>query len=438
MKVSPTANINYLAQVVKLGAPVKHPNADKLQIFLVQGNRVISDMSKKEGDICIYFPVESQLNPLILSTLNLYASSDLNSDNTIKGYFDPKGRVKAIKLRGEPSQGILLPVSSLEPVLGNLKNSEDLIGQEFDTWNDIWVCKKYIIKPNNVNSRSQKNFKIKESRILPEYFKKHIDTPQLRKCITDIKAHDYIVITKKLHGTSFVIGNVPVKRKLSWLEKLAKRFGVKVNETEYDAIYSSRNVIKNEEKDSPKKSGFYETDVYGEAAQVLKDSIPKDYTLYGEIIGYESSGKMIQKDYDYGYNVPSPGFSYKEGEHFGIYIYRITHLNNDGKTIELSYNQIKQFCQERNINYVPSYYEGSALGYCTDSDYSPEHLLEILQEDFLEQDCNWCVNEVPDEGIVVRVSDLNEYKVYKLKSFRFLEKESALLDKEVSDLESEN
>lgn len=61
-----------------------------------------------------------------------------------------------------------------------------------------------------------------------------------------------------------------------------------------------------------------------------------------------------------------------------------------------------------------------------------------LEETYNEKDCFLCVNRVPEEGIVVRKESLNSCDSYKLKSFRFLEKESKELDKGVIDIESEN
>jgi len=58
--------------------------------------------------------------------------------------------------------------------------------------------------------------------------------------------------------------------------------------------------------------------------------------------------------------------------------------------------------------------------------------------EFNEKNCFMCKNSVPEEGIVIRKEGLFGYDAFKLKSFRFLEFESAELDKGQSDMESEN
>ena len=55
----------------------------------------------------------------------------------------------------------------------------------------------------------------------------------------------------------------------------------------------------------------------------------------------------------------------------------------------------------------------------------------------MEQNSPTCMNKVPHEGIVIRSEDLS-INVYKLKCFKFLDKESKLLDKGESDIESES
>jgi hypothetical protein len=67
-----------------------------------------------------------------------------------------------------------------------------------------------------------------------------------------------------------------------------------------------------------------------------------------------------------------------------------------------------------------------------------EDFIRIIQDKCTEKDCYICRNKVPEEGVVVRKESGFSFKAYKLKSFRFLEHETKLLDSGVSDLESLN
>ena len=48
-----------------------------------------------------------------------------------------------------------------------------------------------------------------------------------------------------------------------------------------------------------------------------------------------------------------------------------------------------------------------------------------------------CSNKVVEEGVVIRVENL-EFEAYKQKSFGFYQHESAVLDQNIEDIESEN
>ncbi len=243
-----------------------------------------------------------------------------------------------------------------------------------------------------------------------------------------IKPDDYITVSYKVHGTSFWVANLLVKKKLSLADKFVRLFGFQFVETEYDFIYGSRRVVKNE-YETQGTQDFYDSDVWGEIKDEIKDSIPKGYTLYGEALGYTKSGSWIQQDYDYGCI---------QGQK-KLQIYRITITNVDGQVIDLSSQQVKEFCDRMGLPRTHIFYAGLA------KDLYPELSVEThwnnmfvsrLEKDYNEKDCFICVNKVPEEGIVVRKEKLHEFETYKLKSFRFLERETALLDAGQLDMES--
>lgn len=456
LKTSIDANPNYLATIVQLGKPMVHPKADRLQIFLVQGCRVITDMSRKEGDIGVFFPLESRLNHTLLSKLNMYDDKNLNEDNTKKGYVNNKGRIRAVKLREEPSMGLFLAEAEIASALGMHKSYGPLLGVEFDTWNDIVICSKYVPKPaqtQEVKEKSQR-YNVKSgrfNRLVDNQFRFHADTTQLRRNIHKLSPEDIISITYKLHGTSWVAGNVMVRRPLTRWERVCRWFGANIQETEYDVIYSSRSVVKNKFANS-NPNHYYGVDLWGDIKDYLDGKIPKGFTLYGEAVGYTSSGGTIQRGYDYGYK-PREKFmdidrastqdpysleEYQEGKHFGVYVYRITTTNADGKKVELSWPQIKEFCNFYGIKHVPEMFHGKASdwGFKTDEHWH-ENLLAKLESNYLEKDCHMCISKAPAEGVVVRKDVLFDFEAYKLKSWRFLEKETKELDEGIIDLETE-
>jgi tRNA-binding EMAP/Myf-like protein len=114
LTISKDANRNYLAKVVKLKGLKKHSNADRLQCVIIDFQNVITDMTAKDGDVYIFFPVECEINKDFLSYVNAFREKELNQDQTQTGFFEKNCRVRAVKLRGEKSEGFIIPVHKLE------------------------------------------------------------------------------------------------------------------------------------------------------------------------------------------------------------------------------------------------------------------------------------------------------------------------------------
>ena len=438
MKIIKPKNENYSAIVVEIKTLIPLEKCDNVQGAIIMGNQVIVSKSVKIGDIGLYFPLECALSKEYLSNNNLYNKSELNLDNTQKGYFDENGRVRCQRFRGHKSEGLFMPLESLQS-FGVLELE---LGTCFDEINGFPICSKYIVKqnrtpgqPGNKKTRSTKKY---ESKLIENQFRFHQDTSMLYRNLHRVEPDALISITYKMHGTSGISSYILCKKKLTWKDKLARFFGAKIVEQDYDYIYSSRKVIKNEEL-NPNAQHYYNEDIWGIAHNELKDFLQKGMTFYYEIVGFLPNGGAIQKDYDYGC---------KLSQH-AIYIYRITQTNVDGKVFEFSAKQVQDFCKKNGLNVVPELYYGHAKD-CfiyiyhlaeepnnfPDQKWNEEFLKEIKQT-YNEKDCFMCKNQVPEEGCVVRIEGL-EFEAYKQKSERFYLKESILLDKGESNIEDEN
>ena len=267
----------------------------------------------------------------------------------------------------------------------------------------------------------------------------------LYKNLHRISPSNIISITYKLHGTSGISSYILCKKPLKWYEKILKYLKVNIIDNQYDYIYSSRKVIKNEEL-NPNANHYYGFDIWGIADEYLRPFLSKGMTFYYEIVGYLPTGAMIQKDYDYGYDNPliNTTLPYSEGVHYGIYIYRITYTNIDGKVFEFSAKQVQDFCKKNGLKAVPRLYYGTAVGIAPeeyerfgDSDNFRTAFLENIKKMYNEKDCFMCNNKVPEEGCVVRIEGL-DFEAYKQKSNAFYARETNLLDKGESNIEDEN
>lgn len=436
LSVSTGANMNYVAKVVKIRALRPHSNADRLLVTTIDGNNLITAKGGiQEGDLVVVFPLECAISHVLLGPTNSYKHSVLNADVNKTGFFEDSGRVKALRLRGERSEGYMLPTAAVAAAFGIEDTFAAHEGVEFDTINGVTFVKKYIIKkPKDDNGPGVKNApgpkrELLEAKLIDNQFRFHNDTSHLGKNMHRLSPTTEISVTWKLHGTSGVFSNIMVKKKLTRLERLLKWFGVKIVDTEYDMIFSSRKVIKNSELSLASKS-YYDGDLWSAVNEELKGSLLKGETLYVEICGYTPSGQMIQKGYDF-FKTP---FELKPYE---VYVYRITHTNVDGKVVELSHLQLEERCLEIGIKSVPLVFTGTAknlfpftgdLENPRDISDWRENFLEFLKKTFVyDQDTAFSKNKVPEEGVIVRI-EKNRPESLKLKSFKFAEQESKQLD----------
>lgn len=411
-------NPNYAAQVVELKNRVEHPNADKLIGWIVQGCRVWTSPEYNEGDVCVFFPLESQINVQLLSELNLFRDKNLNVDKEKSGFFEQKGRIKALKLRGEPSEGFLLKMETFLEALSKVSDVNNLtyeVGDVFDEACGVSVCKKYVIRFANNSNGSNKEKKIRERfHIVENQFKLHYDTEKLANCEYLLNPGDICVITDKWHGTSLVSSKVLVEKKLNWKEKIARFLGCKVEETKYDYVFSSRKVIKAVGEVINEGQSFYKENIWHLAHEKIKHALVDGMSMYCEIVGYTPDGSIIQKDYDYGC---------RTGD-FKVLVYRITTTNTNGDVFEWDWASIKNHCEKFGVMHAVELYYGPV-----------DFTLEQLKEKYLEKDCVYCNNKVPSEGFCYRNESQNKI-AKKCKAFRFLQKESKQLDTGEVDIET--
>lgn len=420
---------NYSAIVTTITNIRPHSNADRLACTNLYGNNVIIGKDTKIGDVGLFFPLESQLGFEFAQVNDLIRRKDENG-NPVGGMFGENRRVRAQKFRGENSMGFWCPLSYLYK-LENINPSDfDLQeGEEIETLAGYEISKKYVVKRKSNDSKSRQGKKDKkESRILPDQFKFHFDTAQLGRNLHKIEPESLIALTWKMHGTSAIVSNILCKKELNPLEKFLRWCGINIVDTEYDYVYSSRRVIKNEGKNY---QHFYDSDIWTLVGETFRGRLHKGETIYYEISGYTPEGQAIQKGFDYGCGV---------GE-YKVYIYRITQTNADGIVTELPWHQVKHRANEIGYETVPEIYYGKAAFAIEDEvkeNFGEQFLQEIGEVYVYDQRSKFCKNNVPEEGVVVRIENGDGIACLKYKSFAFYQYESKQLDKDEVDMESQN
>ena len=407
----------YCAYVTTLKGLRKHSNADRLQCVEVFGQNVIVDLSYKDGQKVVFFPSDGQLSEEYAKDNNLVRMKDENGNN-IGGYMDAEKRnVTAIRLRGEKSEGLVLPIESLSKYVDVTKLKD---GDQITVIGGHEICRKYIPKSSrrSNNSRKSSDKKKKDNSISYPFFEEHKDTAQLAYNMSAFKPGDTVYITRKLHGTSArTMKTIKVTKK----NNVFRRFlHMKPKyEKEVSVVTGNRRVVL---KDMNSTDGYYSDNTFRKKYHdLLKDKLPEGFEIFYEIVGYVnettpimgtvSNSKVKDKEFKKKFG-DTTVFSYgcKPGEN-EMYVYRMTATTADGTVVEIPWENIKVWCDKLGVKHVP---ELEKFIYTT-----PEDLKERVNK-YLD---GMPVDEIGKthiaEGVVVRIDNRDSFTAYKDKVFEF-------------------
>lgn len=396
----------YKAYITILTNVRKHPNADRLLLADVFGNTVCVSTDYTEGQLGVYFPTDGQLSVEFAEKNNLVRKKD-DAGNNIGGYMDPdKRNVTAIRLRGEKSDGLFLPISALNYCYAHGDASIELrAGDVIDGLvNGHEICCKYIPRSHSYrNIVTEGNRTRKKKVATAPLFKEHADTEQLAYNLGAFKPGDEIEISLKLHGTSQRTGYLPVLQGYAdtWpcrvgnalrhiMRKMGCYHGEDVHDGEpiYDYGYVSgtrRVVLENYE------GGFYGDNQFREQhSKTFEGKLWKGETVYYEVVGFTTSGAPIMSSasnsklqdkefikqygketvFSYGCSpishatvVDQPyGNGFAEymptGPQSDIYVYRMTMTNPDGEVVEYTPDFMRYRCEQMAVKTVPVFWRG--------------------------------------------------------------------------------
>ncbi len=162
--------------------------ADLIELVEVQGwNVVVSKGDYKIGDLCIYIPIDTQINPVIKG-FERFASK--NSPNALV-------RVNTKKIRGVYSQGLVMGFKDFDPSVQEIIKSNLTIG--LDVSEHIGVTKFSKDLPDTSDSNNTYPF--------PSFIIDKTDEDNLRSkkdCLQELIGKP-IYITKKMDGSSMTI-----------------------------------------------------------------------------------------------------------------------------------------------------------------------------------------------------------------------------------------
>lgn len=432
MKFDTIKNPNYVATVVRIEEGDLYPvlGLDNLKGYSKFGMQALVSKDTAPG-LYILFSTEVQLSEEFARFNNLYRDSTLNADPEQKGYLEDNRRVKAIKLKGNRSESLLMPLESLALYFFTASDIHGLReGDVFDSIDGHEICRKYVPKGYKEPGAGNQ-LKAKAPRVSTKLFPEHLDTASYFRCGDTIPEDAFVTITQKIHGTSVRYGNVPVEVDQKWWERLL-RLPVR---TEHKFVVGSRRVTKSVDLSAEEgKDHFYaEGDLWTRYADQhkLADKIPADHLVFGELAGWAGPGSPIQRNYTY--DLP-------DGEAL-LYVYRVAVVTSGGVVVDYTHEQMRQFCMERGLVAVPVIASGPHY------ELGPQSWMDIRYYDdwatpnelgglYAEQPIPLSNKKTVDEGVVVRWDGPNGFYALKAKSPKFLEHETKMLDVEAEDLEA--
>lgn len=339
-----------------IGAPVvrleivKHPKGDFIEIAKIAGYQsIVQKGDFKTGDLAVYLPEQVVLPVWLIEKLGLV--------DRLAGA--GKNRIKAIKLRGTLSQGIVCPIKFV-PTSKNLKEGDNCfqelglskyeppvpIGMSGDVW--------------NAGPKRTINYDIENIKKYPDVF---VDGEE-------------IVICEKLHGSLALYGLMPIDIKnveegrlvvsskgraarglayktpvpalpLSFFQRCKKLFLqtlAKIDPVHKDKLEVMAYKIKNQ--------GINENNVYWKVYRQYDVFKEVPYSSYGEAVYTNTPifilGEIIGvQDLTYGYNSGNLGFRV-----FDIY------LGTPGQGRYLNDLELGKACHELKLERVPVLYRG--------------------------------------------------------------------------------
>lgn len=452
----------YCGYVTTLKNVRPHSNADRMKLADCFGNTICVGIDAAEGEIGVYFPTDGQLSVEYCAQNDLVRRKDENG-NPAGGYLDPEKRnIRAIKLRGEKSDGLFMPLSSF--AYTGVNPDEWTVGTPITVVNGHEICQKYIPHKANKSVAGGAGARVKRraKRSIAPLFYEHKDTEQLAYNLAAFKPGDEIEITLKMHGTSQRTAHTKVLtgfKRTIW-DKMFHREGTPIYDWGY--VTGTRRVVLDDFD-----GGFYGSNEFRKQhADFFEGKLWKGETVYYEVVGFTHTGapimasadnkkindkefaKMYGKETVFSYGCSPNGLGEPEDywdeektepsivpivPKSDIYVYRMTMTNEDGEVVEYTPDFMRYRCELMGVKSVPVFHRVILQG--LSEDWEVGEAVQQLAEQYYDGPDPIGKTHVR-EGVVVRILNRPTFTAYKHKNFSFKVLEGIIKDiAEAPDIE---
>lgn len=415
----------YYALVTKLNNLHKDPNSDNLWLADCFSEGVIVGPGMNENELILYLPTDGEIERWFGNEFCLFRK---NEDGTSQGgYIENNGHIRAIKLRGNQSSGVVIALDKVYEKFGD-QGWKD--GDKVNTINDKEFCCKYIPKRKNgsINySKTSYKGRKAEGITYPE-FSMHTDTEQLAYNLDKFRPGDILNMTLKMHGTSQRSMNTYAELPNGFFRRL---FHMK-KRTKQAYVLGTRRCVVTENS-----QGYYGNDQFRMPHhEALKPYLEDGMEVFYEVVGYYGpneentimpigdNAKVNDKAFVKQFGKRSI-FSYgcNPGES-KMYIYRIT--SNNGEK-EWTPDEITEWCNTHGFNRVPV---------IEDFEFTTVEDLQERINKYFEDLADPIGRTHVKEGVVVRIVNRRTFTAFKSKTYEFKVIEGIIKESEsVPDME---
>lgn len=345
----------------------------------------------------VYFPVDGKLGVEFAQKNDLLRRKDENG-NPAGGYLDPEKRnIKALKLRGEKSDGLFLPISCMEGFIDTSLLKE---GDTISVVNGITICEKYIPKRNRSGGSPGGGSRVrKKSDPISPLFMEHADTEQLAYNLSAFRAGDLVEITLKMHGTSQRTGYLPVLQGYKYKNGLQKR------------------LFESDKTPNWLRSMIERTPIYDWGYVTGTRRV---------VYGCDPTGKKTTAD--------GSGVSAEPVPKSDIYVYRMTMTNEDGDVVEYPPDFMRYRCEQMGVKCVPLFWRCFIpdMVQLPDAVGSPQAVdageyIKAIAERYYDGPDPVGKTHIR-EGVVCRIVNRPKFAAYKHKNFYFKALEGLIKD----------
>ena len=398
----------YYGLVTTLHNVHKDPNSDKLYLADCFNEGVIVGEGEAEGEIVLYLPTDGQIERWFGDALKLFRK---NEDGTPQGgYVEDNGHVRAIKLRGNQSSGIVIDICKIFEIWGEQPWN---VGDQVNEINGKQFCCKYIPKRRNPDRSAQKSSykgRKAEGVTYPE-FSMHIDTAQLAYNMDKFRPDDQLEMTLKMHGTSQRSMKTYAVLPRGFFRRL---FHMKPKTKEAYVLGTRRTVVTTTD------GGFYGNDEFRlQHHRRIEPFVEPGMEVFYEVVGYygpnesdtimpiAENSKLNDKAFTKQFGkrtVFSYGCQPGESE---MFVYRITANNGE---IEYTPQQIAEWCAKAGVHKVPTIAE-----FTFESETDLQDRINNYFTDLVDPIGKTHVKE----GVVIRILNRRTFTAFKSKTYEF-------------------